>query len=446
MKKRIADWGQYPVIEANEQSFTFNNELNDLVKHNDNVIARGSGRCYGDSALATNTISTLKYDNILFFDTINGVITCQPGITLEQLLQVIVPQGWFLPVTPGTKLITIGGAVASNVHGKNHRKDGSFSKHVIEIELRLASNESVICSPTQNADLFEATCGGMGLTGIITLVTFRLKKIETSFIKQKQIKAGSLDELLYLFEQYRESDYAVAWIDCLKKGKHFGRGILTIGQHALLSDLNKEQKNNPLHIPDKKKLNFPFNLPAFVLNNFTVKAFNLLFYTKNLKKETESTVGYDSFFYPLDAINNWNRMYGKKGFVQYQFVLPLTAKHGLIEILNRISRQGQGSFLTVLKVLGKQESMISFPREGYTLALDFPVRDGLFEFLDELDAILVKHGGRIYLTKDARMKAAMMESGYPELQKFKAIVNQYNPDGKFRSLQSDRLNLTTTKL
>jgi decaprenylphospho-beta-D-ribofuranose 2-oxidase len=446
MKKPIANWGKYPVIEANEQSFNFTEQLIDLVgQQNTAVIARGSGRCYGDSALANNIISTLKFDNILSFDTVNGVIECQTGITLEQLLLVIVPHGWFLPVTPGTKLITIGGAVASNVHGKNHRKDGSFSKHIIEMEIRLASNETIICSPSENADLFEATCGGMGLTGIVTRLKFRLKKIETSYMKQEQIKAANLDELLQLFDQYRDSDYTVAWIDCLKKGKGFGRSILTVGQHALLNDLPAEQKQEPLKTPNKKKLNFPFNLPSFVLNTFTVKAFNFLFYNKNYKREMESIAGYDQFFYPLDAINNWNRMYGKKGFVQYQFVIPMEGKQGLVEILNRIGQQGVGSFLTVLKVFGKQESMISFPREGYSLALDFPIRKGIFEFLDELDEILIKYGGRIYITKDARMKAAMLERGYPELQKFKNIVKKYNPDGKFSSIQSDRLNLTSSQ-
>ena len=220
-------------------------------------IARGNGRCYGDSALALNIISTLKYDNILSFDTATGIIECQPGITLEQLLEVIVPQGWFLPVTPGTKMITIGGAVASNVHGKNHRKDGSFSAHIIDMDVRLASNEIITCSPTENNDLFEATCGGLGLTGIVTRVKFMLKKIETSFMKQKQVKAANLDELLALFDTYRESAYTVVWIDCLKKGDGFGRGILTVGDHALLSDLNEQQKQNPLQLPSKKKLNFP---------------------------------------------------------------------------------------------------------------------------------------------------------------------------------------------
>ncbi|SHL88089.1 FAD-binding oxidoreductase [Mucilaginibacter sp. OK098] len=444
MKKWLSGWGNYPVIESKEDSFVFTDQLAPLIEDELPFIPRGNGRSYGDSSLGERTISTLKYDKILSFDTVNGVFECQPGITLSQVLEVIVPQGWFLPVTPGTKLITIGGAVGSNVHGKNHRKEGSFSKYIIDMDVRLASNAVVTCTASENADLFEATCGGMGLTGVVTRVKFRLKKINTSYIKQKQIKAENLDELLLLFEKYQDFSYTVAWIDCLKKGEQFGRSILTVGEHATLNELNDEQKKNPFQLPAKKMLNFPFNLPSWVLNTFTVRAFNFLYYTKNFKKEIDSVVLYDSFFYPLDAINNWNRMYGKNGFVQYQFVLPLEAKQGLVEILNRISDKGMGSFLTVLKALGKQESMISFCREGYTLALDFPLRSGVLEFLDELDEIVLKYGGRIYITKDARMKPGML-ANYPELEKFKSIVKKYNPDGKIRSAQSDRLLLTDIK-
>ncbi|MDB4923097.1 FAD-binding oxidoreductase [Mucilaginibacter sp.] len=445
MKKWLAGWGNYPVIESNEESFVFTDQLDSLIAKDQPFIPRGNGRSYGDSSLGGRTISTLKYDKILSFDEGNGVFECQPGIMLSQVLEVIVPQGWFLPVTPGTKLITIGGAVGSNIHGKNHRRDGCFSRHIIDMDVKLSSNEVITCSAVENADLFEATCGGMGLTGLVVRVKFRLKKISTSYMKQKQIKAGDLHELLSLFDKYKDFRYAVAWIDCLKKGEHFGRSILTIGEHAVLNELNDKQKKNPFQLPANKKLTFPFNLPSWVLNTFTVKAFNFLYYTKKLKKEIDSVVLYDPFFYPLDAINNWNRMYGKNGFVQYQFVLPLEAKQGLVEILNRISDKGMGSFLTVLKVLGsKQESMISFCREGYTLALDFPLRKGVLEFLDELDEVVLKYGGRLYITKDARMKPGML-ANYPELENFKNIIKKYNPDGKIRSAQSDRLLLTNIK-
>ncbi len=443
MKKHIANWGNYPVVESNEESFSFPDQLHRLMDAQTSFIPRGNGRCYGDASLAKRTISTLKYNKILSFDEAKGIFACQSGLTLDQILEVIVPKGWFLPVTPGTKFITVGGAVASDVHGKNHHIDGSFSNHILEMDVTLSSREILTCSPVMNPDLFEATCGGMGLTGIITRVSFQLKKMETSFIRQKQIKAANLEELIGLFETHQYYTYSVAWIDCLKKGAHFGRSILLLGEHALLTDLSEKQKQDPLRLPRKKQINFPFNLPAWVLNAFTVKAFNYLFYTKNFKKEINRVISYEPFFYPLDAILHWNRGYGKKGFVQYQFVLPLEAKQGLVEILNRISDKGLGSFLAVLKVFGKQESIISFPKEGYTLALDFPIRPGLLAFLDELDLVVLRYGGRLYMSKDARMKPEVLETGYPDLGKFKDIVRKYNPDGRIHSLQSDRLFLTS---
>lgn len=442
MKKTIANWGNYPVMETEEKTFSFAEQLNETLLHSDKIIARGNGRCYGDASLSENTISTLKYDKILSFDTEKGIFECQSGLTLDKILEVIVPKGWFLPVTPGTKFITIGGAIASDVHGKNHHVDGCFSHHVLEMDVLLADGKTITCSSTQNSDLFWATCGGMGLTGIITRATFDLKKIESSYIKQKQIKAKNLEEIIQLFEEYKHYTYSVAWIDCLKKGKHFGRSILMLGEHAKIEDLDEKKKKDPLQLPKKKQIAFPFNLPSFVLNQFTVKAFNFLFYGKNLKREINNVVSYEPFFYPLDAILHWNRGYGKKGFVQYQFVLPLESKQGLIEILKRISDKGLGSFLAVLKVFGKQDDLISFPKEGYTLALDFPVRNGLFEFLDELDELVLQHGGRLYLSKDARMKSEIFWRSYSNANRFKELVKKYNPDFKINSTQAIRLGIT----
>jgi FAD/FMN-containing dehydrogenase len=442
MKKTIANWGNYPQVETDERSFSFIEELPPIVSSHEHIIARGNGRCYGDASLARTTISTLKFNKIISFDKERGVFECQSGITLDQVLEVIVPAGWFLPVTPGTKFITVGGAVASDVHGKNHHVDGSFSNHVVEMDVLLGSSELVTCSATLLPDLFWATCGGMGLTGIITRVSFRLKKIETSYIRQKQIKAANLDELLRLFTEYAHSTYSVAWIDCLQKGADFGRSILIVGEHAELKDLPAEKKDFPLQLPKKRGISFPFNLPSFALNEFTVKAFNFLYYGKNFKKEQESLVLYEPFFYPLDAILHWNRGYGKKGFIQYQMVLPLESKEGLVRILQRISDEGLGSFLAVLKVFGKQDDLISFPHEGYTLALDFPVRDNLFPFLDELDEIVLRYNGRIYLSKDARMKRDIFWRSYPNAARFCAIVKKYNPGFTLNSLQAERLHIT----
>lgn len=444
MKKEIANWGNYPVLLTEEKKFSFTDDLKRYVAGNSGFIARGNGRCYGDASLEAKTVCTTRFNKILSFDTEKGIFECQSGITLDHVLEVIVPKGWFLPVTPGTKFITIGGAIASDVHGKNHHVDGCFSHHVMEMDVMLGNGDVITCGPNLNRDLFEATCGGMGLTGIITRAKFDLKKIETSYIRQKQVKAENLDELIRLFDEYKDYTYSVAWIDCLKQGKGFGRSILILGEHATEAELTPRQKKAPLALPRKKQITFPFNLPSWVLNSFTVRAFNLLYYTKNFKKQINNTVSYEPFFYPLDAILSWNRGYGKKGFIQYQFVLPLESKEGLVKIMNAINSKGLGSFLAVLKIFGKQDDLISFPMEGYTLALDFPVRKGLFTFLDELDKIVLEYGGRLYMSKDARMKPEILRAGYKHLPRFLDILKKYNPDSCIKSEQSDRLLLTNS--
>jgi len=440
--KNIANWGNYPVMASEENTPVYLEDIRSYVRIPGTFIPRGNGRCYGDASLASRTICTTKFDKILSFDAEKGLFECESGLTLDRILEVVVPKGWFLPVTPGTKFITVGGAIASDVHGKNHHVDGCFSHHVRDMDVLVADGRLITCGPDDETDLFEATCGGMGLTGIITRVRFQLKKIETSYIRQKQVKAANLEEVLMLFDKYKDYTYSVAWIDCLKKGKGFGRSILILGEHAAVSDLTPQQQKAPLQLPKKKQITFPFHLPSWVLNSFTVRAFNFLYYGKNFRKEINNTVSYEPFFYPLDAILHWNRGYGKKGFIQYQFVLPMESKQGLIEILQAISSKGLGSFLAVLKIFGKQESLIGFPMEGYTLALDIPVRKGLFETLDQLDEIVLRHKGRLYMSKDARMKPDVLEAGYPNLERFRSILHKYNPDQKLRSVQSDRLFLT----
>ncbi|WP_020531113.1 FAD-binding oxidoreductase [Flexithrix dorotheae] len=437
MKKKVTNWGNYPVIHVEEKQFSFQNELSEINHIKGNIIARGLGRCYGDASLGDNIISTLKFDKVLSFSKETGEIECESGVSLADILDFSVPSGWFLPVTPGTKFVTVGGAVASDVHGKNHHVEGSFSNHVIHIKILLSNGEIVICGPNSNKELFEATCGGMGLTGLIISVKFKLKQIETAYISQKQIKANNLEEIINLFQEHKEATYSMAWIDCLKKGRNFGRSILMVGEHAKKSEIKKK---DPLILPSKMKLSIPFNFPGFILNTFSIKSFNFLYYHKNTKRTIENIIPYEPFFYPLDSILNWNRMYGKNGFVQYQFVLPLENSHkGLIDILTRISKKGMGSFLAVLKLFGKQESLISFPMEGFTLALDFPIKKGLFEFLNELDKVVLNYGGRIYLTKDARMNSEVFWNSYPNINQFLSIVNKYNPEFKYSSLQSKRL-------
>jgi len=426
----------FPTIEANQIAPNDNAELIKFFNSKDVIIARGNGRCYGDSSLQTDIISTLSLNKILSFDQKNGILSCEAGILLSEILKVIIPKGFFLPVTPGTKLITLGGAVASNIHGKNHHSEGSFSRYVLSFELLIETGEILHCSETSNFNLFKNTMGGMGLTGIILSVKFKLKKIESSYIKQTTIKAKNLDSILSLLEIHKRSTYAVSWIDCLSKGSNLGKSVLFLGEHVRISDLNKKQKVNPLKVQKKQTLNIPFYFPLFVLNRTFIRLFNLFYYKKQLHPKTDKVIDYDSFFYPLDSINNWNKMYGKNGFVQYQFVIPFeSGKEGLREILNKITNSGCGAFLAVLKTFGKEDAIsspISFPMEGYTLAVDFKVNNKVLKLLDELDEIVLRYGGRFYLAKDARMSAETFSKSYK--------VNFVHPQ-KFNSMQSQRLGI-----
>lgn len=439
---KIANWGNYPTIESNITSLEFEDEIINYTAQNLHFITRGNGRSYGDSSLDTHIFSTLKFNKILSFDTENGIICCQSGVLLSEILEVIVPKGFFLPVTPGTKFITVGGAVGADVHGKNHHKEGCFSAHIIDFELLNAQNKVIKCSKTENAELFWLTCGGMGLTGIILNATFRLKKIATAYIRQESIKARNLEEIMDLFENSQDWTYTMAWLDCLQKGNSLGRSVMMRGEHAELEEISQSEKAKPLYLAQKPKLSIPFYFPNFALNSFSVKAFNFLYYNKQFTKQSNQIIPYEPFFYPLDAIYHWNRMYGKNGFTQYQFVLPKeNSKQGLALLLNRISKSGQGSFLVVLKLFGKANllSPLSFPIEGYTLALDFKIQKGIFELLDELDKIVLDLGGRLYLAKDARMKADFFAQTY---QFDKQKIDQFFLSCKFDSLQARRLGLT----
>ena len=440
---KISNWGNYPVLDATVRTFSTEEEVKQLVTNTSEMIARGLGRCYGDSALSSTIISTEKYRRILAFNPGTGEITCESGVSLEELLEVFVPRGWFLPVTPGTKFITVGGAIASDVHGKNHHVAGSISNHIISMDVMLGDGKVETCSKNKNPDLFWCTCGGMGLSGIILRATFKMVRIGTSYIMQETVKAKNIDEIMDIFEESERYTYSVAWIDCLAKGENIGRSIMMRGEFAKKDDLaGKSKYSEPLIVPKKLKLTVPFNFPGFVLNPYTVKGFNYLYYNKAPKGVAQSIVDYDTFFYPLDSINNWNRIYGKRGFTQYQFVIPKEGSiEGLKTILTKIADSGQGSFLAVLKLFGKQNDLISFPRKGYTLALDFAITPTLFDLLDELDKIVLDYSGRLYLTKDVRMSARMFQEGYQNAEKFIQKKKKFDRNNKFQSLQSKRLGI-----
>ncbi|MFA9290640.1 MAG: FAD-binding protein [Solirubrobacteraceae bacterium] len=432
MKKKIANWGNYPIIQSEEFLPNSQDEVIKHLKTDSTYIARGNGRCYGDANLNENTVSTLKLNHFIFFDENKGILECESGVLLSNILDLIIPKGFFIPVTPGTKFITIGGAIATDVHGKNHHVMGCFSNHVEEITLIDSDSLVRVCSPSNNQELFWATIGGMGLTGIITKVKFKLIKIESAYIKQESIKAKNLDEIFDLFEKSENHTYTVAWIDCLQTNKSsIGRSILMRGEHATKVQLSKIKQKTPLLVKQKLTLNVPFMFPSFVLNNLTVKIFNFLFYNKQLKKEINNIIDYDTFFYPLDSINNWNKIYGKNGFIQYQFVIPKEmGRAGMEEILIEIAKSKQGSFLAVLKLFGKNNALAynSFPIEGYTLALDFKVTKALPNLVRKLDELVEKYNGRIYRAKDSMSKSSL-------LNYLKNVDSE-----KFNSIQNKRIN------
>lgn len=440
---KVSNWGNFPVTEAEVKSFSTVREALQETKEWEDYIPRGLGRCYGDSSLNERILSTTKLNRFLDFDRERGIMRCQAGVSFKEVIDVAVPAGWFLPVTPGTKFVTLGGAIAADVHGKNHHSEGSFSRHLLSLKLMAPDGTIYNCSREENSDIFWATCGGMGLTGVIIEGTFKLKPIETSYIVEEAIRARNIHELFPYFQKSLGYTYSVAWIDCLASGNDLGRGILLNGEHATLEDLETEaQKSNPLFVKTQGKLSLPDVFPSFTINPLTTKAFNHVFYSKGNQDNFRHITDYDTYFYPLDFIHHWNRVYGKKGFAQYQFVIPPeNAYEGLVKILTLISDQKMPSFLTVLKYFGAQEGMMSFPMEGYTLALDFPMSDRLFPFLDQLDELVLEYGGRLYLTKDSRMNREMLEKGYPNLQEFLAIKKRLDGGKIMQSMQSKRLGL-----
>ncbi len=430
----LMSWGMYPKVKNTVLKFDKEEALNQIIAEYHELIPYGYGRSYGDSALSSNIINVKPKDYFINFNEKNGLLHIQAGVLLSEILEHYVPKGWFLKVTPGTKLITIGGAIASDVHGKNHHVEGCFSECVKEFKIMLADGEVVICSKEATPDLWKATCGGMGLTGVILDAKIYLKKINSQYIDQTTIKTKNLKETFTAFEEYQDKPYSVAWIDCLAKGDEIGKCLLMVG------DFRDDGK---LNYKLKAQKSIPFNFPSFALNNWSVRAFNWLYYGKAKEGVSKQRVDIDTFFYPLDAIGHWNRIYGKNGFTQYQFILPKeTSYEGLEEILTAISNSGKGSFLAVLKLYGKaNENWLSFPMEGYSLALDFKIEKGLFELLDKLDEIVVKHKGRIYLTKDVRVSKETFEKGYSNIEKFRAYRKENKMDTKFQSIQSKRVGI-----
>ncbi|OCX66248.1 FAD-linked oxidase [Thioclava sp. SK-1] len=442
---KLSGWGRYPQVECTLHHPRDAHALRDLVTQagaEAPVIARGNGRAYGDAALApTGTVSMCAMDQMIHFDAQTGVLQAQAGVLLADVISAFLPRGWFPMVTPGTRFVTLGGMAAADVHGKNHHIDGSFRSCVVWLDLMRPDGSTVRVTPDKTPDLFDRTLGGMGLTGVILQLCIRLTRVETGWIHQHTIDAPNLDAAMAAFEDNPDATYSVAWIDCLAKGAALGRSLVMLGEHATLAQLPANLRRRPLQLPPKPRKAIRMTFPMCALNRWSVKAFNALYYWKSRRK-TNSFVDWESYFYPLDAVLGWNRIYGRKGFVQFQCVLPLDrSADGMRALLSEISAAGQGSFLAVLKRFGAQDSAFSFPTEGYTLALDFPATPACLALLTRLEPIVADHGGRFYLAKDAVLSAQRLRETDGRAKGFADTRLAQGEAGVFSSAQSARLKL-----
>jgi FAD/FMN-containing dehydrogenase len=420
-------WGRYPpVAPAEVQAVYWRSEIPDLADFEHPLLPFAYGRSYGDSCLNEGGVSldVSHLRRFISFDENEGLLCCEAGVSLAEILELVVPRGWFIPVSPGTKFVSVGGAIANDVHGKNHHKAGTFGCHVTRFELLRSHGERFICSPYENTQLFQATIGGLGLTGVILWAEFRLKPIVNPFIDMERIQFSSLDEFMQISaETDQKYEYTMSWVDILIGGQNLCRGIFMCGN-------NDQSKSRAAQKPGKKlPLAIPFDFPSFVLNTLTVKSFNELYYHTQFSKRVHKVVPYEPFFYPLDSIHNWNRMYGSRGFLQYQFVVPFGDGFAAMrEIIDRIRRSGEGSFLTVLKTFGTIQSpgMLTFPRPGITLALDFAYGgQKTLQLLDELDKVVRQSGGAVYPAKDARMSSENFQAFFPRWQEFAQYVDPH---------------------
>ncbi|MFX1695353.1 FAD-binding oxidoreductase [Paraburkholderia sp. A1RO-1] len=419
----VLSWGRYPAHPQQAHALAWRDRAiatwRKAIEAHGNALAFGNGRSYGDSCLAASNhvLQTLPLDRLIAADWTTGVLRAEPGVTLEQILEVAIPRGWMLPVTPGTKYATLGGAIANDVHGKNHHVRGTFGCHVRRFGLARSDGSLIECSPDAHPELYAATIGGLGLTGLILWAEIQLMPIRSSLIDQTSIRFNNLDEFFELSERLDPlHEYSVAWVDCQSRGATLGRGIFMVGDHAT---------DGPLEVDRRKKRTVPMTLPVPIFNPLTLRAFNGLYYHRQRSGETRTKVSYDAYFYPLDSLLEWNRIYGRKGFQQYQCVVPPEAARDAIRaILDAIATSGTGSFLAVLKRCGdiRSPGLLSFPREGTSLALDFPQRDAQnARLFARLDAIVSEAHGRMYPAKDAHMSGADFRAAYPQWQQLENL-------------------------
>lgn len=410
------------------------------------AIARGLGRSYNNAAQNEGglVVSTAGMHDVLSFDADTGVVGCEAGVSLEQLMIGLVPAGWFVPVSPGTRQVTVGGAIAADVHGKNHHSASSFARHVLSFDLLTAAGDVRTVTPESDPDLFWGTVGGMGLTGIILRATFQLKRVETSRLVVDTVRASNIDDTMaYLSSTDEDYDYTVAWTDCLATRGALGRSVITSGNFAPAGEARYRNWANPLEFKASALVGAPPVFPSGLINARTVALLNEAWFHKAPRRRTGEIQTIGKFFHPLDGISNWNRVYGPAGFRQYQYVVPFAASDVVVRSLERISALRAPSFVTVLKRFGPGDpGMLSFPMAGWTLALDFPARTPwLTALLAELDEMVLEAGGRLYLAKDSRIPAELMPRMYPRLEDFRRLRAAVDPVGVFTSDLSRRLAL-----
>jgi len=436
----VSGWGRFPVVDSEVLRPRSFEAVGAAVAAVTGSVARGNGRAYGDAAIgAVRTIGMTGFDRVRSFDPATGRIRLEAGVLLSDLIDTFGPRGFLPFVVPGTRFVSVGGAIAADVHGKNHHGEGGFGRYVDSILLRTGAGETIEISREQNSDAFFATVGGMGLTGVILEATMRLRSVETGWIRERVISASDLDAAMRALEASESATYSVAWIDCAARGRDLGRSLIYLGEHASADELTEGADRFP--IGKNPGLAVPIDLPSMTLNRISIRAFNELYYRMGARRAGgDHVVSLYPYFFPLDSIADWNRIYGRRGFLQHQCVIPEAgARAVLADILDRVSKRGDASFLAVLKKLGHGDGLLSFPLPGYTLALDFPVKGDILNFLDEIDRLVVAAGGRLYLAKDARQSRATFEAGYPALSRFNAIRKSLDPARNIRSKLSQRL-------